>query len=175
MRIPTAMPAATRPVGGAAAPGEAAGFARLIAPPAPGGAPAIAPPVLPAAGRIAGLLALHQAAPRPADRRAALRRAGSLLDRLGEIQLALVQGAEDTDSWRELGELLDQDRPTSGLAGLDALLEAIELRAAVELAKREMAEREMAGPEAGSAAKTDQPDTPSTARTSPSHSARALS
>lgn len=99
-----------------------------------------APPPVAAPGILAGLLSLQAVAEPPAERRRrALARGGSLLDRLDELRLALLAGAVPQALLlrlrRELGQAsrLDED------PDLQHLLDAIDLRCAVEAAKLEAA------------------------------------
>ena len=74
-------------------------------------------------------------------RRRAIRRGGGLLDRLDEIKLALLNGDADEASLDQLARTLREERSDDGDAELNALLDQIDLRAAVELAKAEMRRR----------------------------------
>ena len=88
-------------------------------------------------GDIASLLALQGMAveddPRE-KRRKAVRRGLDLLDVLEGVKLDLLGGGVPTDRLERLVQLLAQRRP-SGDERLDALVEDVELRARVELAK----------------------------------------
>jgi len=108
-------------VGGPAAPAAAA----------PAAASAAAPPV---AG-LSALMALQGVEDVTERRRRAIRRGGGLLDRLDELKLALLAGLPPGTALeglqRAVGETVGEvDDPR-----LRAVLEQIELRAAVELAK----------------------------------------
>lgn len=71
-------------------------------------------------------------------RRRAIRRGGGLLDRLDELKLALLSGDADEASLDRLARNLREERADDGDPGLNAVLDQIDLRAAVELAKAEM-------------------------------------
>jgi len=71
-------------------------------------------------------------------RRRAIRRGGGLLDRLEELKLALLTGEGDESSLDQLARTLREERTDDGDADLSALLDQIDLRASVELAKAEM-------------------------------------
>ncbi len=72
-------------------------------------------------------------------RRRADRRGGGLLDRLDELKLALLGGEADEAALQRLSRALQEERPEAGEeAGLNAVLDEIDLRASVELAKAEM-------------------------------------
>jgi hypothetical protein len=63
------------------------------------------------------------------------RHGHGLLDELRALQLAMVDGQVPEGILRRLAGLVDGLRPSAADARLDAVLDAIELRAAVELAK----------------------------------------
>lgn len=71
-------------------------------------------------------------------RRRAIRRGGGLLDRLEELKLALLSGETDDGALERLTRTLREERPVDADAGLTALLDQIDLRAAVELAKADL-------------------------------------
>jgi hypothetical protein len=71
-------------------------------------------------------------------RRRAIRRGGGLLDRLEELKLALLGGEPDAAALDRLARSLREERPQDEDAGLGAVLDQIDLRASVELAKAEM-------------------------------------
>ncbi len=71
-------------------------------------------------------------------RRRAIRRGGGLLDRLDELKLALLSGDADEASLDRLARSLREERADGGDPGLNAVLDQIDLRASVELAKAEM-------------------------------------
>ncbi|MFN6981561.1 MAG: flagellar assembly protein FliX [Brevundimonas sp.] len=74
-------------------------------------------------------------------RRRAVKRGAGLLDRLDEMKMALLSGEPDEAVLQQLSRTLREDRPDDGDAGLNDLLDQIDLRASVELAKAEMRRR----------------------------------
>lgn len=84
------------------------------------------------------LLAMQEIAdPGPAGRRGqALRRGGDLLDRLDGLRLDLLSGAVSPARLNGLVDALEAERATTNDPRLDSLIAEIELRAAVEVAKR---------------------------------------
>ncbi len=137
MRVQPAFPGTAQPTGNAAASrAEATTFARLVgrgaavAGAAGSGMPIAAP---------GGLLAVQQAQARVSPAPAALRRADRLLDGLARRQRALLSLADEGAAWQDMEQALAEEREPSGSAALDALLDAIELRVAVELAKEQRA------------------------------------
>lgn len=92
--------------------------------------------VVGAAAGLGAMLAV-QAVDEPVERRRrAVRRGHTLLDRLEELRLGLLEGAVPMASLQRLRMELAGGDPTDDPA-LRAVLEGIELRAAVELAKLE--------------------------------------
>jgi hypothetical protein len=83
------------------------------------------------------VLAAQEAQDRAGAQRRALTRGRSLLDELDQIRVGLLEGTLPEASIRRLAGLLQADRPAVAEARLEAVLEDIELRAAVELAKRQ--------------------------------------
>lgn len=71
-------------------------------------------------------------------RRRAIRRGSGLLDRLDEIKLALLNGDADEGALDRLARSLREERADDDDKDLGALLDQIDLRASVELAKAEM-------------------------------------
>jgi Class II flagellar assembly regulator len=92
------------------------------------------PPAMPLAA-LAGVLAVQEVEDPTAGRRRATRHGHSLLDELRELQLGMVEGLVSEGALQRLAGLVDGLRPSVADARLDAVLDAIELRAAVELAK----------------------------------------
>ena len=72
-------------------------------------------------------------------RRRAIRRGGGLLDRLDELKLAMLGGESGAPALERLARSLREERPEDADEGLKGLLDQIELRAAVELAKADVA------------------------------------
>lgn len=71
-------------------------------------------------------------------RRRAVKRGAGLLDRLDEIKMALLSGDPDEAALDRLARAMREERPEEGDAGLKAVLDQIDLRAAVEVAKAEL-------------------------------------
>jgi hypothetical protein len=71
-------------------------------------------------------------------RRRAVRRGSGILDRLEELKLALLSGEAGDGSLENLARTLREERPQDADAGLNGLLDQIDLRAAVELAKADL-------------------------------------
>jgi hypothetical protein len=125
-----------RPVRSASArPSERTGgsgnFAEALAGDEPVSAPATATPL---AG-VGALFALQEVADSTAQRRKAMARAQHILDRLGDLQLGLLTGTIDRRSLADLAASARAARGATDDPGLQGVLNEIELRAAVELAK----------------------------------------
>lgn len=71
-------------------------------------------------------------------RRRAVRRGGGLLDRLDALKLTLLSGEGDEAEIERLARGLREERPRDDDPALNGLLDQIDLRAAVELAKAEV-------------------------------------
>ncbi len=87
---------------------------------------------------VSALMALQGVEDVTERRRRAIRRGGGLLDRLEELKLALLTGEADDGALDRLTRTLREERPVDDDAGLKTLLDQIELRAAVELAKADL-------------------------------------
>jgi len=68
-------------------------------------------------------------------RRRAMGRAGRILDMLDEVKLSLLEGAVSPDSLQKLVVAVREQREATDDQGLEGVLNEIETRAAVELAK----------------------------------------
>lgn len=90
-------------------------------------------------GSVDALLALQAVDEVGERRRRALRRGSVLLDQLDALKLALVSGQPTAAALGRLGQAVAQARDTVDDAGLTEVLDHIETRAAVELAKAAMA------------------------------------
>jgi hypothetical protein len=103
------------------------------------GAEAAAPPsaTVPTSS-IGALFALQEVPDATARRRKAVARAAKMLDRLDELQLGLVEGAIDSHALADLAAAARSAREDTGDPALQSVLDEIELRAAVELAKLSM-------------------------------------
>lgn len=121
-----------RRVSNGAGDGGAGTFAGHVGVRAPG--PAGLAPTPPLA-TLGGVLAVQEVEDPTAERRRATRHGHRLLDELRALQLALVDGRVPEGILRRLAVLVDGLRPSATDARLSAVLDAIELRAAVELAK----------------------------------------
>ena len=87
---------------------------------------------------VSALMALQGVETATERRRRAIRRGGTLLDRLDELKIAMLSGEAGEGALESLGRTLREERPDDDDAGLSGLLEQIDLRAAVELAKAEV-------------------------------------
>ena len=88
---------------------------------------------------VAALLALQDVETPTERRRRSVRRAGRLLDELDEIKIALLGGDLSQTQLERLGRAIREQRSATEDPRLESLLDEIETRAAVELAKLEMA------------------------------------
>jgi hypothetical protein len=85
------------------------------------------------------LLALQEVGGPLERRRKAVRRAGMILDVLDEVKIALLDGGLPAGALERLVSAVRLERGGADEPRLQALLDEIETRAAVELAKIEMA------------------------------------
>ena len=134
---------------GAAGPASGAGRAKgassgegfglpNVAGPAPAAAAGPAGPVASVSG-LSALLALQETGGPLERRRRAVSRAGRILDVLDEVKLALVSGELSLSQLERLTRAVREERAATEDAALEGVLNEIETRAAVELAKLEMA------------------------------------
>ncbi|WP_292224851.1 flagellar assembly protein FliX, partial [Brevundimonas sp.] len=86
---------------------------------------------------VSALMALQEVEGPLERRRRAVKRGGGLLDRLDELKMALLSGETGAPALERLARVLREERPDDGDAELTALLDQIDLRAQVELAKAE--------------------------------------
>ncbi|AWM77655.1 flagellar assembly protein FliX [Phenylobacterium parvum] len=107
------------------------------------GASGPAAPSSPAAGTsglmgVEALLALQDVGGPLEGRRRSVRRATRLLDVLDDLRIALIDGIMRPDQVRALASAIAEQRSSTGDPRLEAVLDEIETRAAVEMAKMEM-------------------------------------
>ncbi len=100
-----------------------------------------------AAARLAGpsavasldaLLALQEAEGPVERKKKAVRRASKLLDMLDEVKLALLGGGGGPETLQRLAQAVREERAGTDDPRLEEVLDEVETRAAVELAKAEM-------------------------------------
>lgn len=89
-------------------------------------------------GSLDALLALQQADDPTERRRRAIGRGGRLLDVLDRLKLALLDGIGGAAALDSLARAVREERTQTGETDLDGVLDEIETRAAVEMAKAEM-------------------------------------
>jgi hypothetical protein len=90
-------------------------------------------------GSIDALIALQEIDSPLGRRKRAIGRAGRLLDELDDLKLALLEGEISEGGLRRLGAIVREERDATSDPRLEALLDQIEARAAVEIAKLETA------------------------------------
>ncbi len=122
-------PRTARPGGGFSVPasGSAAGASATTSTSAPS-----------AVTDVSALMALQGVDDVTERRRRAIRRGSGLLDRLEELKLALLVGEAGEGALDRLTRTLREERPVDADAELNSLLDQIDLRAAVELAKADL-------------------------------------
>jgi hypothetical protein len=110
-----------------------------------GSAPAASASAASSASGVAGLsalMALQGVESATERRRRSIRRGRGLLDRLDDLKLAMLGGDNDAEALERLSRSLREERPEDTpedqSGGLSGLLDQIDLRAAVELAKAEV-------------------------------------
>jgi hypothetical protein len=86
-------------------------------------------------GAAGSLLALQEVSDELTRRRQAMARGASLLDQLDELRLGLLTGSISRDKLAGLTRMVRSARGTVADPGLQQVLDEIELRAEVELAK----------------------------------------
>lgn len=86
---------------------------------------------------LAGLLAIQESHDYPSEQRKALLHGDTLLEELEQLQIGLIQGSISEDALLSLTKLLNNPRPAIDDVELNRILDEIDLRAAVELAKLE--------------------------------------
>ncbi len=91
-----------------------------------------------AASGIAGILSIQEVGDATTSRRRAVTHAETLLDRLDELRHGLLMGTLNRDQLVELSRLVVVRREQVDNPGLVELLDEIDLRAQVELAKYDL-------------------------------------
>ena len=86
---------------------------------------------------LATLVAVQAAEERTQSRRRAVRRGGLILDDLEALKLAVLEGRGGEAELIAVSRKIESVREASGDPELESLVDAIELRAQVEIAKRE--------------------------------------
>ena len=141
MKIGSGSGAASGPSGVGARPaaGSASGFAPAAgASAARGAAPANATSAAALVGGLDALLALQDVGGPLERRRRAVARGGRLLDDLDRVKLTLLDGGDPAAALGALSQACAEARERGDDPGLDGVLDEIDLRAAVELAKAEV-------------------------------------
>jgi Class II flagellar assembly regulator len=135
MKVPEAGPRTALSQGRRIAGGrsDGAGFAAHVSAPS-GGAAGIS--TLSPLAALGTVLAAQEAQDGPGARRRAIRRGRSMRDELDQLRVSPLDGALTEATIERLAGLLEDERPAIEDTSLDAVLHEIELRAAVELAKR---------------------------------------
>lgn len=133
----------TGPTGPAAASGSrsartVSGFSIGQAGAAPSAAATASASAMAGVADVSTLMALQGVEGPLERRRRAIRRGGGLLDRLEELKLALLSGETGEAALERLTRGLREERTDDDDAGLNAVLDQIDLRASVELAKAEL-------------------------------------
>jgi hypothetical protein len=90
---------------------------------------------------VEALIALQDVGGPLERKRRAVRRAGRILDVLGEIKVGLLEGELSSGDLDRLRRAIRDERDATEDPGLEAVLDEIELRAAVEIAKLERSAR----------------------------------
>jgi hypothetical protein len=127
---PTVGPKAARPTGGE-------GFRLATPEPASGPGPTASVSATRSVMGVDALVALQDVGGPLERKRRAVRRASRLLDALDEIKAALLGGELSTGDIERLSRAIRDERSHTEDPALEALLDEIEVRAAVEAAKWE--------------------------------------
>jgi hypothetical protein len=116
--------------------GLAAGPGLAQAARGPAGAPPSTLAPLQPVNSLATLVAIQSIEERKAARRRATRRGALILDGLDALKLAILEGRGGQGELTRIAHGIGSTREETGDSGLDMLVDAIELRAKVEMAKR---------------------------------------
>src|SRR5579872_7328687 len=100
-----------------------------------GGTPAAGPAPAAVIGSVGGLLSVQEMPDALAGRRRAIQRGNILLDRLDDLRLGLLSGAISREHLDELARIVRMTRGTVDDPRLSQILDEVDLRVAVELAK----------------------------------------
>jgi hypothetical protein len=117
------------------------GFRVVTSEPAPETSPASSVSAARGVMGVEALLALQDVGGPLERKRRAVRRAGRILDVLDEIKVALLEGDLSSADLDRLRRAVRDEREGTEDPALEAVLDEIELRAAVEMAKLEAAGR----------------------------------
>lgn len=117
----------------AQASGNGADFASQIAEPEAGAPTGVSGPAAPAG--VNPLLAVQEVADATSDAAKSKAQGEALLDRLDDIRMGLLAGFIPKDRLEDIVRLVRNRKAVPAIEGLDDVLDAIELRAQVELAK----------------------------------------
>jgi hypothetical protein len=128
-------PAGGRPKAGGS------GFSVSLSDAASAGAPAAPVAGASAVSSVDALLALQEYPASLEKRRRAVKRATRLLDHLDEVKIAILDSVPTDGALERLSQAVREARIGTDDEKLDGVLNEIETRAAVELAKREVAAR----------------------------------
>ena len=129
---PTAGPSQRRRVSGRGGESSDTSFAEQVT-----ARPAAGSGIAPTTSLVAldGVLAVQEVPDPTEQHRQASHRGHGLLDELHQLQIGMIEGWVSEGRLRRLARLLERMRPAADDPDLDAVLDEIELRAAVELAK----------------------------------------
>jgi hypothetical protein len=123
--------------GGGSKPAAAPGFAvQASDTPETAGAAKLSGPG--AVASVGALLALQEAEGPVERKKRAVRRAGRLLDMLDEVKLAILGEGQGAAALHKLAQAAREERAQTDDTRLEEVLDEVETRAAVELAKAEM-------------------------------------
>jgi hypothetical protein len=119
--------------------GDGAGFAKVLADETEGGGEVSSVRSAQPVAAVDALLAVQEIGEEEQRRSRAKRRGESLLDELEEVRHGLLLGALPRQRLEALLEMVESERPGISDPGLSDVLDEIDLRAQVELAKLQRA------------------------------------